>query len=249
MWRTKTVLTALGAAALAGVVGMSTAQARNERPGLFDYYVLAMSWSPTYCLEEGARRGERLRVARIVAPVPSRLAQLLSGGAALRAGPGDSRGNGRDAGQRAGDSSMAQAWHLLRPVATWLLHAGRTIVPHGARASALPAAQPGAEAHTVANPQGICRRQPRRRLHPGQLRRRLHQARAWTSIVKRGAGVFFAHRPSLALRRERTAWRMPGAHRRRATGAVMTAMRARSTMQPETGGHAQMPLAKRRRLH
>ncbi len=32
------------------------AVARGERAGDFDYYVLAMSWSPTYCLEQGDRR-------------------------------------------------------------------------------------------------------------------------------------------------------------------------------------------------
>ncbi len=30
--------------------------AAGERPGLFDYQVLSMSWSPTYCLERGNRR-------------------------------------------------------------------------------------------------------------------------------------------------------------------------------------------------
>lgn len=34
-------------------------QARQERPGLFDYYVLSMSWSPTYCLEKGFARKDR----------------------------------------------------------------------------------------------------------------------------------------------------------------------------------------------
>ena len=35
------------------------AQARQDRPGLFDYYVLSMSWSPTYCLEKGFARKDR----------------------------------------------------------------------------------------------------------------------------------------------------------------------------------------------
>ena len=36
-----------------------SAPARGERPGLFDYYVLSMSWSPTYCLEKGFARKDR----------------------------------------------------------------------------------------------------------------------------------------------------------------------------------------------
>ncbi len=38
--------------------GMALAETRNAgaRAGLFDYYVLALSWSPTYCLEKGFRR-------------------------------------------------------------------------------------------------------------------------------------------------------------------------------------------------
>ena len=45
-------------AALLLVLAGMTPQARagGERPGLFDYYVLSMSWSPTYCLEKGDRR-------------------------------------------------------------------------------------------------------------------------------------------------------------------------------------------------
>ena len=31
------------------------AQARNDAPGLFDYYVLSLSWSPTFCLTQKAR--------------------------------------------------------------------------------------------------------------------------------------------------------------------------------------------------
>ncbi len=37
----------------------AAAQARGERPGLFDYYVLSMSWSPSYCLKAAGRRGGR----------------------------------------------------------------------------------------------------------------------------------------------------------------------------------------------
>ena len=31
---------------------------RGGMPGDFDYYVLALSWSPTYCSGQGADRGE-----------------------------------------------------------------------------------------------------------------------------------------------------------------------------------------------
>lgn len=43
-------------AALVGllVLGAATAQARDDRLGAFDFYVLALSWSPTYCLGERA---------------------------------------------------------------------------------------------------------------------------------------------------------------------------------------------------
>lgn len=43
---------------LAGV--QEPARARGERPGLFDYYVLSLSWSPTYCADpRNARRDRR----------------------------------------------------------------------------------------------------------------------------------------------------------------------------------------------
>jgi len=35
------------------------AQARGERPGLFDYYVLSLSWSPTFCMSKAGRRDRR----------------------------------------------------------------------------------------------------------------------------------------------------------------------------------------------
>lgn len=49
------------AAALAvAVLGSGAAIAQNSgRPGDFDLYVLALSWSPTYCLTDGARRGDQ----------------------------------------------------------------------------------------------------------------------------------------------------------------------------------------------
>ncbi len=39
----------------------STAPARGERPGLFDYYVLSLSWSPSYCMRAERQRRKRGR--------------------------------------------------------------------------------------------------------------------------------------------------------------------------------------------
>ena len=51
MWRN-------AAAVLAIVLGcVGAARAEGERPGDFDYYVAALSWSPNWCLLEGDRRG------------------------------------------------------------------------------------------------------------------------------------------------------------------------------------------------
>ncbi len=47
------------AAFLLLVIASGPASARGERPGLFDYYVLSLSWSPTYCLGRQQRRGGR----------------------------------------------------------------------------------------------------------------------------------------------------------------------------------------------
>ncbi len=43
-------------AALVGllVLGAGAGQAKDDSPGTFDFYVLALSWSPTYCLGERA---------------------------------------------------------------------------------------------------------------------------------------------------------------------------------------------------
>ena len=45
------LLTALGPAA-------AEAQGTGDRPGDFDFYVLALSWSPTYCETAGSRRDD-----------------------------------------------------------------------------------------------------------------------------------------------------------------------------------------------
>ena len=61
----KTLLAGLTAMlALILAQGAPAALARGERAGLFDYYVLSMSWSPTYCLEQGKKRGDRRRDAQ-----------------------------------------------------------------------------------------------------------------------------------------------------------------------------------------
>ena len=46
------------AAALFGASGAAFAQGYDQRgtPGEFDFYVLALSWSPTYCDGDGGRR-------------------------------------------------------------------------------------------------------------------------------------------------------------------------------------------------
>ncbi len=55
----------LGAAAacllLAGSAGVARAQ---DRPGDFDFYVLSLSWSPSYCAGAGMRRGDDGQCAR-----------------------------------------------------------------------------------------------------------------------------------------------------------------------------------------
>jgi len=48
-----------GCAAAAGIVGSGSASAQDQRqntPGEFDYYVLSLSWSPSFC-EEAEERG------------------------------------------------------------------------------------------------------------------------------------------------------------------------------------------------
>jgi ribonuclease T2 len=52
----RTVRTAL-AVALALGAG-SAALAQRSEPGQFDYYVLALSWSPTYCVDGGDKRND-----------------------------------------------------------------------------------------------------------------------------------------------------------------------------------------------
>jgi len=44
-------------AILALMLSVSTAWAQGERAGAFDYYVLSLSWTPTWCAIEGDARG------------------------------------------------------------------------------------------------------------------------------------------------------------------------------------------------
>ncbi len=46
---------------LAGFIGPlagAAARAEGERAGVFDYYVMALSWSPSFCALEGTARGD-----------------------------------------------------------------------------------------------------------------------------------------------------------------------------------------------
>jgi ribonuclease T2 len=47
----------LAALALAAAPGFSVARAEGEQAGAFDYYILALSWSPAWCALEGDARG------------------------------------------------------------------------------------------------------------------------------------------------------------------------------------------------
>ncbi|MGC1504739.1 MAG: ribonuclease T2 [Sulfitobacter sp.] len=51
--------------AAAFIASASGAHAENDRPGVFDYYVLSLSWSPNWCLREGdARDSEQCEPGR-----------------------------------------------------------------------------------------------------------------------------------------------------------------------------------------
>jgi len=61
MLRTRGLLVLVALVACVGVAGVSSAQdQRQDTPGEFDYYVLSLSWSPSYC-EEVEQRGRRGR--------------------------------------------------------------------------------------------------------------------------------------------------------------------------------------------
>src|SRR5215471_18018763 len=61
------MLLAMAAVALAAMAGIRPASAQDRRqnaPGEFDYYVLSLSWSPSYC-EEAEERGNTGRSQQI----------------------------------------------------------------------------------------------------------------------------------------------------------------------------------------
>src|SRR5262245_38022754 len=43
---------------LLALAGAGAAVAQRGEPGVFDYYVLSLSWSPTYCADSGDRRSD-----------------------------------------------------------------------------------------------------------------------------------------------------------------------------------------------
>ena len=67
VWISRVVIAVglLAAAALTGLAGTASAQDRRQNaPGEFDFYVLSLSWSPSYC-EEAAERGNTGRSQQI----------------------------------------------------------------------------------------------------------------------------------------------------------------------------------------
>ena len=53
---------------LAFVVALAgMARAENEKAGVFDYYIMALSWSANWCALEGDARGGTIRAATIPA--------------------------------------------------------------------------------------------------------------------------------------------------------------------------------------
>ncbi len=65
MMKLKEKIAALIGAALVGLATLPQARAEGEVAGDFDYYVLALSWSPTWCALEGdARRSPQCDDAR-----------------------------------------------------------------------------------------------------------------------------------------------------------------------------------------
>ena len=55
----------LAAACLLLLALVSAPAARADRPGAFDYYVLSLSWSPSYCAAEGGAHSVLQRMLRL----------------------------------------------------------------------------------------------------------------------------------------------------------------------------------------
>jgi ribonuclease T2 len=52
-----TLLRGFAALVVASCISAGSADAQSNKPGDFDFYVLALSWSPSYCEAEGDKRG------------------------------------------------------------------------------------------------------------------------------------------------------------------------------------------------
>src|SRR5258707_6389603 len=64
----------LAFAALAGAGTISAQARRQHAPGEFDFYVLSLSWSPSFCeaaSESGGSGGSQLRSARAASSFPA----------------------------------------------------------------------------------------------------------------------------------------------------------------------------------
>jgi ribonuclease T2 len=54
----RALLASLAILAVSGAAGQGRREFRASPPGTFDYYILALSWSPTFCVFEGGARNE-----------------------------------------------------------------------------------------------------------------------------------------------------------------------------------------------
>src|SRR5688572_27140473 len=52
------IMRIIAAAVALALLGSGAVLAQRDEPGVFDYYVLALSWSPTYCADAGDRRND-----------------------------------------------------------------------------------------------------------------------------------------------------------------------------------------------
>ncbi len=114
----------LALATLAGPLSAAPPRRGAGRAGSFDFYVLALSWSPTYCALTGERRNDR----QCDKPAATRaswstLWPQYDRGFPSECGafspqpepPGDAGGRGRLPERGAGPARMAPARHLLGP--------------------------------------------------------------------------------------------------------------------------------------
>ena len=153
VFRTAAFAVLLIAIALGSAPAPGTAEPQRNQPGKFDFYVLALSWSPSFCKDtRGARpRVERavprpalrLRRARAVAAIRARLSARLPGaGAAAQPRTHDLDAR-PDAGAAARLSRVGPARHLLGPCGAGLFRSGA----QGARGGENPRGLCGAQGH------------------------------------------------------------------------------------------------------